>query len=58
MRRSLCLAIIAGVAAIVSGEKTGMGPGTIPRHVVMDGPVMTKANAPGLVWMEEHFLIR
>ena len=51
-------AIIAGVAAIVAGEKTGMGPGTIPRHVVMDGPVVTKANAPGLVWMEEHFLIR
>jgi hypothetical protein len=23
---------------------------------VMDGPVVTKANAPGLVWMEEHFL--
>ena len=50
-------AITAGVAAIVSGEKTGMGPGMIPKHVVIDGPVVTKANAPGLVWMEEHFLI-
>jgi ribose transport system substrate-binding protein len=50
-------AIIVGVAAIVSGEKTGMGPGMIPKHVVMDGPVVTKANAPGLVWMEEHYLI-
>ena len=29
----------------------------IPRHIVMDGPIVTKANAPGLIWMEEHFLI-
>ena len=50
-------ATIAGVAAVVSGEKTGMGPGTIPKQVVTDGPVVTKANAPGLLWMEEHFLI-
>jgi ribose transport system substrate-binding protein len=61
VRNPSCLihggAIIAGVAAIVSGEKTGMGPGMIPKHVVMDGPVVTKANAPGLVWMEEHYLI-
>ena len=44
VRNPSCLihgAIIAG-----SGEKTGIGPGTIPRHVVMDGPVVTKANAP------------
>ena len=61
VRNPSCLihggAIIAGVAAVVSGEKTGMGPGMIPKHVVTDGPVVTKANAPGLVWMEEHFLI-
>jgi ribose transport system substrate-binding protein len=50
-------AIIAGVAAVVSGEKTGMGQGMIPKHVVTDGPVVTKTNAPGLVWIEEHFLI-
>jgi ribose transport system substrate-binding protein len=24
---------------------------------VVDGPVVTKANAPGMMWMEEHFLI-
>ena len=61
VRNPSCLihggAIIAGVAAIVLGEKTGMGPGTIPKHVVMDGPVVTKTNAPSLRWMEEHFLI-
>ena len=61
VRNPSCLihggAIIAGVAAIVSGEKTGTGPGTIPKQVVTDGPVVTKANAPGLLWMEEHFLI-
>jgi ribose transport system substrate-binding protein len=50
-------AIIAGVAAIVSGEKTGAGPGSIPKHVVIDGPVVTRTNAPGMLWMEEHFLI-
>jgi ribose transport system substrate-binding protein len=48
-------AIIAGVAAIVSGEKTG--PDGIPKNIIVDGPVVTKANAPGLEWMEKHFLI-
>ena len=61
VRNPSCLihggAIIAGVAAIVSGQKTGMGPGMIPKHIVTDGPVVTKANAPSLVWMEEHYLI-
>ena len=50
-------AIVAGVAAVVGGEKTGDGPGTIPKNIVADGPVVTKANAPGMMWMEEHFLI-
>jgi ribose transport system substrate-binding protein len=49
--RTSCLihggAVIAGVAATVSGEKTGMGPGMIPKHIVTDGPIVTKANAPG-----------
>jgi ribose transport system substrate-binding protein len=40
---------------VVSGEKTG--PGGIPKHIITDGPVVTKANAPGMMWMEEHFLI-
>jgi ribose transport system substrate-binding protein len=61
VRNPACLihggAIIAGVAATVSGEKTGMGLGMLPKHVVMDGPVVTKANAAGLIWMEEHYLI-
>ncbi len=47
-------AIIAGVAAIVSGEKTGGG---IPKNIVTDGPVVTQANAAGMQWMENHFLI-
>ena len=47
-------AIIAGVNAVVNGAKTGEG---IPKHVITDGPVVTKANAPGMAWMEEQFLI-
>jgi ribose transport system substrate-binding protein len=50
-------AIMAGVASVVSGEKTGTGRGMIPKQIVMDGPVVNEANAPGLLWMEEHFLI-
>jgi ribose transport system substrate-binding protein len=48
-------AIIAGVSAVVNGEKTGEGG--IPKHIITDGPVVTKANAPGMAWMEEQFLI-
>jgi len=47
-------AIIAGVAAVTAGEKSGQG---IPKHVITDGPVVTKANAAGMQWMEDHFLI-
>ena len=47
-------AIIAGVAAVTGGEKSGQG---IPKHVITDGPVVTKANAAGMQWMEDHFLI-
>ena len=47
--------IIAGVSAVCGGEKTG--PGGIPKNVVTDGPVVTKANAEGMMWMEGHFLI-
>jgi len=51
-------ALIAGVAAVVSGERTGAGGnGTIPKNIIADGPVVTKANAPGMMWMEDHFLI-
>ncbi len=48
-------AIVAGVAAVTAGEKTG-GSG-IPKNIVTDGPVVTKTNAPGIAWMESHFLI-
>ena len=43
-----------GVAAVTAGEKSGQG---IPKSVVTDGPVVTKANAAGMQWMEDHFLI-
>jgi ribose transport system substrate-binding protein len=42
-------AIVAGVAA-AAGQN-------IPKHIIVDGPVVTRANAPGLLWMEDHFLI-
>jgi len=48
-------AIVAGVAAVVGGEKTGEGG--IPKNIVTDGPVVTKNNAAGMQWMENHFLI-
>ncbi len=47
-------AIIAGVAAVTAGEKAGSG---IPKSIVTDGPVVTKENAAGMLWMEDHFLI-
>jgi ribose transport system substrate-binding protein len=47
-------AIIAGVSAVVNGEKTGQG---IPKNIVADGPVVTKDNADGILWMEDQFLI-
>src|ERR1700760_2386982 len=47
-------AIVAGVAAVTAGEKSGQG---IPKSVVTDGPVVTKSNAAGMQWMEDHFLI-
>jgi ribose transport system substrate-binding protein len=50
-------AIVAGVGAVVSGEKTGGGSVAIPKQIVIDGPVVTRANAPGMLWMEDHFLI-
>ena len=31
--------------------------GGIPKNIVTDGPVVTKANAAGMQWMEDHFLI-
>ena len=47
-------AVIAGVSAVVNGTKTGEG---IPKHIITDGPVVTKDNAAGMAWMEEQFLI-
>ena len=43
-------------------RRSGRGPGRkdrqgIPKNIVTDGPVVTKANADGMLWMEEQFLI-
>ena len=40
--------------AVVGGAKTGTD---IPKNIVTDGPVVTKANADGMLWMEGQFLI-
>ena len=45
-------AIVAGVQAVLQGAKAG-----IPKNIVADGPVVTKDNADGMLWMEEQFLI-
>ncbi|MEO1020779.1 MAG: ABC transporter substrate-binding protein, partial [Pseudomonadota bacterium] len=42
--------IVAGVAAVLTNEE-------MPKHVITDGPVVTKANAPGMLWMQKQFLI-
>ena len=52
--KSTLMKIIAGVSAVVGGEKSGQG---IPKSVVTDGPVVTKENAAGMLWMQDHFLI-
>ena len=47
-------AIIAGVAAVTAARRPATG---IPKNIVTDGPVVTKANAAGMLWMQDHFLI-
>ena len=47
-------AIVTGVEAALAPKKA---PATPPRQIVIDGPVVTAANAPGLLWLEDHFLI-
>ena len=48
-------AIVAGVEAALAPKKNPAAP---PKQIIIDGPVVTPANAPGLLWMEDHFLIR
>src|SRR5262245_16804882 len=47
-------AIVAGVDAARAPKKVVVSP---PKHIVVDGPIVTQANGPGLLWMQEHFLI-
>src|SRR5271169_5698996 len=35
-------AVVAGVSAVIGGEKTGTGPNDVPQTIVIDGPVVTK----------------
>jgi ribose transport system substrate-binding protein len=42
------------VQAATQGAKTGKD---IPKNIVTDGPVVTKMNADGMLWMQEQFLI-
>ena len=47
-------AIVAGVEAALAPKNAPAAP---PKQIVIDGPVVTRANAPGLLWMEDNFLI-
>ena len=47
-------AIVAGVAAVAAARRPATG---IPKNIVTDGPVVTKANGAGMQWMQSHFLI-
>jgi len=53
--RGVDFALAPGSIHGLAGEKSG--DAGIPKSVVTDGPVVTKANAPGMAWMEKHFLI-
>ena len=39
--------------AVAQGDKAA----GIPKNIVADGPVVTKDNAAGMLWMQEQFLI-
>ena len=46
--------------AVFAGVAASRGPRTshqIPKQIVIDGLIVTKANAAGLLWLEEQFLI-
>lgn len=47
-------AIVAGAAAARASRQASLD---IPKHIIIDGPIVTKANAAGMLWMEEQFLI-
>ena len=46
--------VAAGVAAVMAGEKPGKD---IPNFILADGPVITKDNAAGHLWLQKNFLI-
>jgi ribose transport system substrate-binding protein len=43
--------------ALLVGAMTSTGTKGIPKYILMDGPVVTRENADGILFMEEHFLL-
>ena len=39
------------------GAMAATGTKDIPKYILMDGPVVTRENAPGLLFMQEQFLL-
>jgi ribose transport system substrate-binding protein len=44
-------------ASVTQALVDAIGGEGIPKHVITDGPVVTKPNAEGMLWMQRHFLI-
>ncbi len=43
--------------ALMIGAMAATGTKDIPKYILMDGPVVTRENAPGLLFMQEQFLL-
>jgi ribose transport system substrate-binding protein len=43
--------------ALLVGAMTATGTKDIPKYILMDGPVVTRENAAGLLFMQEQFLL-
>jgi ribose transport system substrate-binding protein len=58
VRNPSCLvhgsAVIAGILAVAGAERPGA---RVPPRVVTDGPLVTFENAPGVLWLQEQFLM-
>ncbi|HET9221719.1 MAG TPA: hypothetical protein VFO07_04410, partial [Roseiflexaceae bacterium] len=42
--------------ALIIGALAATGTKNIPKYILMDGPVVTTKNGPGLLFMQEQFL--
>jgi ribose transport system substrate-binding protein len=43
--------------ALVIGILASSGVKNIPKYILADGPVVTPENAPGMIFMEDQFLL-